>query len=415
MHSRIFIIVLLPLLLVNGETVLADDPQELVEMELGPVAGARKHVFVPLSVVPFNLTEFADEIETKLMGHCVGYQFVVSFNGTPVVKRAGGVARRAPDKSPRPMTTGDKYNIASISKTMTAIAAMKVLDQKGLHVGDTIGKFLPDSFATEAICHDKRISFRTLTFRELLTHKSGITCKKAGKLEALKACVAAGVLKTDKEEAQKHPIYNATNFQLFRILIPEIEAFTPPGTLAPSAGTIKPVHDYPKEYMAYVQKHVFDPAGLPKLFVKPTGAFPALGYHLYQIPCPEEGFGSDFGDQTQAAGAGGWTMSSEHLAMVLGTFLYTDKILPRALVEMMKEQNLGLAAHDVTNDLVSHGHGGWYPGFDDTGKQMNTGELGTLAYGLSNGVSVALFVNSQLGRNWNTRDIVDAAVKKMVK
>lgn len=398
----------------SHDTVLADDPQELAEMELGPAAGGRKRIFVPMPVSPFDLTKFADELESRLAGHCVGYQFVVSFNGTPAVKRAGGMARRAPDKSPRPMTIGDKYNIASISKTMTAIAVMKLLNEKGLHLGDTIGEFLPASFTTEPVDSDE-ISFSTLTFRELLTHKSGITCDKAGKLEELKTCVAAGVKKSDKEKAKKNPIYNATNFQLFRILIPEIDELTPPGTLAPSGGTVKPAHDYAKEYMAYVQKHVFDPVGLPKLFVKPTGSFPALGYNIYQLPCPDEGFGTAFGDQTQAAGAGGWTMSSEHLAKVFGAFLYTDKILPRPFVETMKEEGLGLAAHDVTDDLVSYSHGGWYPGFDVAGKQKNPGELGALAYGLSNGVSVALIVNSQLGRNWNTRDIVNAAVKKMVQ
>jgi CubicO group peptidase (beta-lactamase class C family) len=283
---------------------------------------------------------------------------------------------------------------------MTAIAVMKLLHQKKLSDLHEIKEFLPPSFEAGP-------NVDQITFRRLLTHRSGIRCDTKGKFEDLKQCIKKGV----NEDDMKVRSYNNINFRLFRLLIPEVEEFTPPGTLGPSPGQFTAPHDYPKEYMAYVQKHVFDPAGLPLLFVKPTDRFPGLGY---QFPCPE-GNGVDFGDMTEFAGSGGWTMSSEQLATVFGAFLYTDKILPRKIVEKMKDHNIGLVARDVTKELVSYSHGGWYPGLTPKGTPQYGGEVGTLAYGLSNGVSVALIVNSQLGRNWNSRDVVDEAVREMVK
>jgi CubicO group peptidase (beta-lactamase class C family) len=108
----------------------------------------------------------------------VGYQFVVSFNGAAMVKRAGGMARRAPDVNPRAMTNADKFNVASVSKKMTAIAAMKPLHQKRLSDHHRIKEFLPPSF--ELAEHVDRI-----TFRRLLTHRSGIRCQTKGKFEDL--------------------------------------------------------------------------------------------------------------------------------------------------------------------------------------------------------------------------------------
>lgn len=400
MRSRRFPLALCALLLLVAAPLVADDAPEPSDTQLEPALKARKDVFVPLGGAPFNLVKFADALEAKLKDHCVGYQFVVSFNGTAMVKRAGGMARRAPDVNPRKMTNADKFNVASVSKTMTAIAVMKLLHQKKLSDHHTIQEFLPPSFELGE-------NVGLITFRRLLTHHSGIRCQTKGKFEDLKQCIKAGVDEDDMDVRS----YNNINFRLCRLLIPELEEFTPPGAIGPAPGQITAPHDYPKEYMASVQKHVFDPAGLPLLFVKPTDRFPGLGY---QFPCPETN-GVDFGDMTEFAGSGGWTMSSEQLAAVFGAFLYTDKILPRKIVERMKDNNIGLVARDVTGEVVSYSHGGWYPGFTEKGKPQYGGEVGTLAYGLSNGVSVALIVNSQLGRNWNTRDVVDDAVQQMVK
>ncbi len=352
--------------------------------------------FKAVAVPPFSLTEFADKLEEKLKDKSAGYQFVVSFNDQPKVKRAGGMARKSPDGNTRAMTTDDRYNLASVSKTITAAAALKVLREKNVSVDSTMSKFLPNSFTIGP-------NVNTITFRELLTHRSGIRCGKSERAE-LEACIAAGIKTPDKAVRE----YDNSNFALFRFLIPGVEDFVR-GPQA--ANQFQLAKDYPKRYMAYVQKAVFDPAGLPQLFCKPTATHPAL---TYQFPCPEDN-GGDYGDATAVCGSKGWNLSTEELATFISALLYTEKILPKDLREQMKNENLGIYKETVEGSVLSYSHGGFFPGKRDNGTNWNPGELNSLAFGMSNGVSVALIVNSQFGTNKSIGTPVKDTAKEMIK
>jgi CubicO group peptidase (beta-lactamase class C family) len=343
----------------------------------------RKNIpFQVVAVPPFSLKTYADKLEEKLKGHAAGYQFVVSFNDQAIVKRAGGAARRAPDNAPRTMTVNDKYNLASISKTITAAAALKILDARNVSLDSPMHKFLPKSFTPGT-------NVTSITFRELLTHRSGIRCTTEVTRGNLETCIANGVKLEDKAVSK----YNNSNFALFRYLIPELEDFKRfTGTTPQQVPPIQLAKNYSKRYMDYVQKNVFDPAGLPAIFCKPTDAQPAL---CYQYPCPIDA-GTDFGDMTETNGSRGWTMSTTQLAAFFGTLLYTEKILPKDLRDKMKNENLGLYQASVKSGVVAYNHAGGYPGKNDNGDVWNAGELNSLVYGTSNGVSVALVINSQV-------------------
>src|SRR5687768_4311178 len=66
---------------------------------------------------PLALSKFADNLEERLNGQAVGYQFVVSYRDGQSIARAGGLSRRPPDGM-RKMTVDEKYNVASVSKTI---------------------------------------------------------------------------------------------------------------------------------------------------------------------------------------------------------------------------------------------------------------------------------------------------------
>src|SRR5688500_10314961 len=79
------------------------------------------------------LASYADKLEARLKNRSVGYSFTVTGgSGNLMVSRAGGDARRAPDSGARKMSVDDKFNVASVSKTLTAAAVMKLLTEKGL-------------------------------------------------------------------------------------------------------------------------------------------------------------------------------------------------------------------------------------------------------------------------------------------
>ena len=72
------------------------------------------------------LDNFARSIEQRFAGKSVGYAVVAMLPSGASVTRAGGDAG-APDPFPRAMSVDDKITVASVSKTMTAAAAMKLL------------------------------------------------------------------------------------------------------------------------------------------------------------------------------------------------------------------------------------------------------------------------------------------------
>jgi hypothetical protein len=66
----------------------------------------------------------------------------------------------------------------------------------------------------------------------------------------------------------------------------------------------------------------------------------------------------------------------------------TSKILPGGILAQMKAENLGLWARDH-GGVAWHGHGGFHPA------ARNRGELHTFVGAFSNGLTVAVVVNSK--------------------
>jgi D-alanyl-D-alanine carboxypeptidase len=346
------------------------------------------------SVTQAYLTDYADKLEAKLKGKSVGYSFTVISNGVFGVSRAGGDARRFPDANPRKMTADDKFNIASVSKTITAAAVMKLLYQNRIRVDAPVYPYLPPTWTLGA-------NVKTITFRELLTHRAGIRCEKEVTYAFLKECVAGGVTMTNKSEQK----YNNNNYGLFRILIPRLAGFKD-NLLSNDAQNSK---DYAEFYATYVKENVFAPIGLRGIDTKPIAVNPALAY---QFPSPVIA-GGDFGDMTEISASQGWNMSSKQLATFINGLLYTEKIVPSAISEKMKTDQLGLWQANIGGKIVDYEHGGYYPGKNDKGALWNAGEMNTMIAAFPNGVSVAIIINSQFGPGQSFADAARAAMSEM--
>jgi CubicO group peptidase (beta-lactamase class C family) len=345
------------------------------------------------------LASFADKLETRLKNRSVGYSFTVAGgSGNLLVSRAGGDARRAPDANARKMAIDDKFNVASVSKTVTAAAVMKLLAEKGLSVDAPVHKYLPSSWTPGA-------NFNTVTFRELLTHRAGIRCDGEVTYDNLKACVAAGI----NPRIKPQQLYNNSNYALFRFIIPRLNGY-PVTPIKIDESKLPAI--YAKLYADYVKQNVFAPIGLTGIDLKPVPTNPALAY---QYPSPAQA-GDSFGDMTETSASRGWNMSSKQLAIFLHGLLYTEKILPREVSQRMKKEQLGLWKADVTDPAVlDYEHGGYYPGKDKQGNVFNKGEMNTLIANFPNGVNVAIIVNSQFGPGMSIADAARAAMKEALK
>jgi CubicO group peptidase (beta-lactamase class C family) len=342
------------------------------------------------------LRQFADTLAAKLEGRSVGFAFVTESSEGRIEERAGGAARRAPDGMPRAMSADDAFNIASVSKTITAAAAMKIMAARTISPDAAIAPFFPPDWRLSN-------SVKTITLRQLLTHLSGLRCDDKPDYqvtyEQLKQCMS---VETNPDDRTRYK-YQNSNFALFRILLVRMRS---PGFQSPPRA---PHPAYGQLYIDYVQQNLFMPIGLPQIYCKPTARYPAL---TDQFPGPVIP-GEDFGDMTETNASRGWNMSPRQLAVFMHNLMDTEKILPRPVVEDMKQGRFGLYPARVAPGIMVYDHGGGYPGKDDNGKVFNKGELNSYMGWFSNGVSVGLIVNSQFGPNQDVGAAVHAAMHEV--
>ena len=102
-------------------------------------------------------------------------------------------------------------------------------------------------------------------------------------------------------------------------------------------------------------------------------------------------------------------MSARQLAIFFHALFQTQKVLPAAVSKKMKDEQLGIWRDASLGTLTAWEHGGFYPG------AQNAGELNSYGVTFSNGVSVAVIVNSQFGPNQQIPAQVKAAILELAK
>jgi CubicO group peptidase (beta-lactamase class C family) len=348
----------------------------------------------------FDFEKFANTIENGIKGNCVGYAFVISYKDSWKVKRAGGQARTLINTPPLDMSTNVQFHTASVSKAITAVALLKVLYQREDVILDSpFHTFLPNHWQVHKSLH-------SITFQQLLTHKSGFRFDRGLDYDALKKDMAAGV----NELNIGHYDYQGENFAIMRLLIPELAKYpiSKNGHGGPGIDILQGA-EYATYYMKYVQKELFAKAGLPELNCKAEAFKTGMCYHFPH----NNKAGTDFGNQTLVCGSKGWVMSAAELAKFFRTVHHTEDILPTWLSNKMKNLLLGYDQNGETSEAVGfYWKNGKFPG------SQNAGELNTLIIGYANHVQVALIINSELAGNKEMVEIINSAhdeAYKMIK
>src|SRR5205823_2675644 len=140
-------------------------------------------------------------------------------------------------------------NIASVSKTLTAVAVLQLLAKDGLTVDSKMSPYLyPD--------WPKGQNIDQISFRQLLTHRSGIRTDCGGAKTTyaiLKGLIASGVQSADMNVAS----YNNCNFAIFRELLPALEN-QPINKIADGPLRAK---QSATMYIDYMNANVFSPVG----------------------------------------------------------------------------------------------------------------------------------------------------------
>ena len=299
-----------------------------------------------------SVSRFSNNIAKELNGNAVGYVFYV---GTQPGMFAGQ-ARTAADPPSEPMFPDLSINIASVSKVLTAVGVLQSLAEIGKTTDTALDKMIDTPI--KAYLYPDWVqgnppppNIDTITFRDLLTHRSGISppggpdpCGGNNTTyPVLKQIVTSG-----KMVHNSPPSYSNCNFAIFREMLPIMEKYQ---YLPPCQNNSNPCIDNSKAraersanyYIDIMNKHVFQPLATSRgaLACKPptpgTTQPPMLGY---QFPAGSAN-GTDFGDWTLSCGGGGWQLTPANLRDVITDLATGNKLLTDPEKKQMFQYSLG--------------------------------------------------------------------------
>jgi hypothetical protein len=324
-------------------------------------------------------TALVNAIDDTLKGKDIGYAAIVFENGKQVAQTSGGYqARSIESGGAKDFTVNTKMHVASMSKTLTTIAFLKLAQQKGIKTGDPIIKYLPTTW-TKGFGIDK------ITFADLLTHRSGIigfgsNCSNGSYSEniygGLQQIIKNGVT------TRGAYCYQNTNFGMFRLLIPSILGYNFSGTDAVNDSETQRI------YLEYLQKEVFDIAKIPN--VQNANITNNLTY-TYDYPYSKVN-GWNTGTFNRDMGAYGLYLTVTEAAQIYSTALTTasTSILGKAYQDTLLTKKFGCFTGQSSGGETFYYHDGWWYLNEGNGKGKG---LRTIWMMFPNNTVCVLFVN----------------------
>jgi hypothetical protein len=299
-----------------------------------------------------KIADIYANIQEKLKGRVVGYACAVG--RSTIGAFASGQARTSADGASKMFFPWTKAHVASVSKEITALAAIRVIanaaangvktkDGNPISLNSPIGEFLPEGWKVGP-------KIAAIHMRDFLSQHSGIKtgtqpCDDAGLKALFEDAAKPGSFDPDNRDYY----YSNCNFAIFRIVLPIIDGHN--------------------DYVSLCRKYVFDPVGATSMDCRPPTSGPQASAYAYQYQYPGTSPGSNPGDLVASAGGFGWYLTVEDMAKVLHSLNLGDgKILSAVqFAEMTKYPPLGL---DILWDSNSYRwiekNGGWFLGTTTT-------------------------------------------------
>lgn len=246
-------------------------------------------------VVPFDPNAMATCIERSMYdAEVVGYSYAIVQSGKLKNARGKGWAR-APWEDLEPsvaMSLDQRMTVASISKTVTAVGTMYLVDQGQLSLGEPFYPLIEDEFPNAGAGVD------TITIRQLLTHTSGLSASNCGAMASSIAAPAAG----------NSFDYENVNYCTLRKVIEHVSG---------------------EDYVKFIQDKILAPMDISTMSCAKTSTTPTLYYNT----SGDQG-GKQWPDYTTTCGAYGWYASAIDLAKFLAHFRY-NTVLSQGIQSQM--------------------------------------------------------------------------------
>lgn len=300
------------------------------------------------NTVVFSMDRLEDNLRSVFDGNTVGWAYALSQGGALARSGSAGLARTGADLPQTAQSPTKKMHVASVSKTMTSIVLLHRLAEMGVSVDSPIGAWLPLTWVRGA-------GVDTMTFRQLMTHRSGFGQNAVGGNDYAKLQT---MVAQDVPSKGSFKYFNA-NFGLLRVITAKLLGFEPslypldPGALTTAV------------FLSYAAT-VYAPSGVP-FSCEPQGTNPTRQYDF-----PDSG-NPGYAEPSQSLSCGGYgvQVSATDLARTLSYLRYTQDLMPTTSFQTMKSGFLGFMnpadnygfAQGVFGTYHTHGgdwdHTGW--------------------------------------------------------
>jgi CubicO group peptidase (beta-lactamase class C family) len=344
-----------------------------------------------------DIDDFETWIHRRLSANVVGYGFAISEGGIPIGFGQGGFAQIPLLDNNVLFTHQTDIQVASVSKTITAIALLQLMEKLAISPDDAISPYLPAAW-------EQGVGFEdwSITFDDLLTHQTGFEQAIASMInaadealpssntwEGLELLVANGIPQdiaatscpTENDDGTftlngpeaPEPghygvlCYKNANFALARELIwrMALQADELGAAFDEQDPKLMPMASA-AGYQKYVQEHVLAPVGVVGA-CKASGS-PATRSLMYDVDgnVPQvmltagaDAYSNDQSDLLEC-GPYNWSLSALDLVQVMGE-LSCGNLLSDFSKELMRTRKLGWS--DGSNSATypdRYWHGGYW-------------------------------------------------------
>jgi CubicO group peptidase (beta-lactamase class C family) len=328
------------------------------------------------NTITFDVGLFEQNIIDAVDDQTVGYAFSITFNGqTYNGGHAGGLARTAYDMPVTSQSPDKDMHVASVSKTLTTIVALHLLDELGLTPDEKVAPYLPSDWSLGA-------GVSNLSFKDFMTHETGFgqwgeLGVSGSSYESLRTLIGKPVGDHDFD-------YDNDNFGLLRVAIAGLVGIDPVehGEFAPDSLTAS-------AFLLEAQ-FLYGSIGV-SVDCKATELYPTV---QYRFPDPGAA-GYEEPDRSLSCGGFGWQISANELAGVMSTLRNTEQLMSSQMREQMQDNFLGFmnpangygSANGDFGVYFTHG-GDWYHG---------SGQLHSCFMIFPIVVEASLLINSERG------------------
>lgn len=268
---------------------------------------------------------WGDYFERSLGAAPAGYAFAIR-EGEETLDGAEGFQRLPRDgRASVAMTPDSVVHLASISKTITALALLHLLSERQIDLDAPFWPHLRQAFAQ--LSPGARVD--EISFAHVLAHRSGLPSLEidAPVMDNLARQLGAATLSAPGQDF----VYSNLNYTIARVLIEVISG---------------------ERYEDYVRRVVLAPAGAAQMSLR---AAPGLSF-VHRVGDEESAaFDRDF---TEDAGGYGWFGSSRDVAAIFARFAAGLYLTPEMRARMLRDR-LGVYAFSLANGTAYSSDGHW--------------------------------------------------------